>query len=99
MALTWELVKSDLPVSTRKATLLHFDTLLGLRLAEWEPIEETAPEEIVALVQQRDQARAQKRWKEADALRAQIIAAGYDIEDTPQGARVRSRPRRIGDTP
>ena len=91
MALTWELVKSDLPASTRKATLLHFDTLFGLRLAEWEPIEVTVPEEVTVLAQQRDQARAQKRWKEADALRRQIIAAGYNIEDTPRGARVRSR--------
>jgi cysteinyl-tRNA synthetase len=91
MALTWELVKSNLPVSTKKATLLHFDTLFGLRLAHWEPIDEAVPEEIVALVQQRDQARAQKRWKDADILRAQIIAAGYDVEDTPQGSRARAR--------
>jgi cysteinyl-tRNA synthetase len=90
MALTWELVKSDLPASTRKATLLYFDTIFGLRLAGWEPIEVIVPEEVTALAQQRDQARAQKRWQDADALRRQIIAAGYTIEDTPQGARVRS---------
>lgn len=91
LALTWELVKSDLPLSTKKATLLHFDTLFGLRLAHWEPIDETVPEEIIALVQQRDQARAQKRWKDADILRAQIVAAGYEVEDTPQGSRARTR--------
>jgi cysteinyl-tRNA synthetase len=91
LALTWELAKSDLPVATKKATLLHFDTLFGLRLAHWEPIDETVPEEIVALVQQRNQARAQKRWKDADNLRTQIIAAGYDVEDTPQGSRAQTR--------
>jgi cysteinyl-tRNA synthetase len=91
LALTWELVKSDLPVSTKKATLLHFDTLFGLRLAQWAPINETVPEEIIALVQQRDQARAQKRWQDADRLRAQIVAAGYEVEDTPQGSRARMR--------
>lgn len=91
MALTWELVKSDLPASTKKATLLYFDRIFGLRLAEWEPTAETVSEQVTALVQQRDQARAQKRWQDADVLRTHIIAAGYDVEDTPQGSRVRSR--------
>jgi cysteinyl-tRNA synthetase len=34
VAVTWELVKSDLPAPTKKATLLEFDRVLGLRLAE-----------------------------------------------------------------
>jgi len=37
---------------------------------------------------QRQQARAGKRWQEADTLRAQIQAAGYKVEDTPQGPRM-----------
>ncbi len=99
IALAWELARSDLPASTKKATLLHFDRVFGLNLAKWQPSEEAMPEAISSLMQQRDQARAQKRWKDADALREQIVAAGYEIEDTPQGARVRSRPRQIGDVP
>jgi cysteinyl-tRNA synthetase len=91
LALTWELIKSELPAATKKAALLHFDGVLGLRLADWQPIEESIPEAITALGQQRDQARAEKRWKDADALRTQIVAAGYDIDDTPQGTRLRSR--------
>ena len=93
VAVVWELVKSDLPPATKKATLLAFDKVLGLRLADWKP-EETAtdvPVEITLLLQQRQQARAEKRWKDADALRAQITAAGYEIEDTPQGPRVRAK--------
>ncbi len=99
IALAWELTRSDLPASTKKATLLHFDRVFGLNLAEWQPSEEAVPEAISSLMQQRDQARTQKRWKDADALREQIVAAGYDLEDTPQGARVRLRPRRNGDGP
>ncbi len=91
LALTWELTKSDLPASTKKATLCKFDKVLGLRLAEWEPSAEVVPDEIIALVQQRQQARAEKRWQEADMFRDQIKAAGYEIEDTPQGPRVRIR--------
>jgi len=94
VALAWELVRSDLPASTKKATLCEFDRVLGLRLAEWQPPPKVVPDEIMALVRQRQRARAAKRWPEADALRDRITAAGYEVEDTPQGPRV--RPRRSG---
>jgi cysteinyl-tRNA synthetase len=93
LALIWELGKSDLPTSTKKATLLQFDRVLGLRAAEWQPEEAVVPDEIVGLVQQRQQARVAKRWQDADALREKVKAAGYAIDDTPQGPRVRSQPR------
>jgi cysteinyl-tRNA synthetase len=48
----------------------------------------------MALVQERHRARAEKRWQDADALRHQITQAGYDIDDTPQGPRVRSQQSR-----
>jgi cysteinyl-tRNA synthetase len=95
VALTWELVKSALPASTKKATLVQFDRVLGLRLAEWQPVEDVVPDAILVLVQQRQQARAEKRWQHADALREQVKAAGYDIDDTPQGPRIRSRRSRL----
>ncbi len=88
VAVTWELVRSDLPAAAKKATLLEFDKVLGLRLAEWKPKEEIIPDEIMALVRQRQQARQEKRWKDADALRDQIVAAGYEVKDTPQGPKV-----------
>jgi cysteinyl-tRNA synthetase len=89
LALVWDLVKSDLPAPIKKATLLQFDRVLGLRLAEWQPAEKIIPEEIIALVDQRQTARSEKRWKDADRLRDQVRQAGYDIEDTPNGPRVR----------
>ncbi len=88
LALVWDLVKSDLPDATKKATMFFFDQVMGLRLAEWKPVEEAIPESIMALVEQRTAARKEKRWQDADALRAQVAAAGYEIEDTPQGPRV-----------
>jgi cysteinyl-tRNA synthetase len=97
VALTWELLRSDLPPPTKKATLLQFDRVLGLRLAEWQPAEAVVPEEIMVLVQQRHQARAEKRWQDADALREQVKAASYAIDDTPQGPCVRSQQLRPED--
>lgn len=89
LAVTWDLVKSDLPPATKKATLLQFDRVLGLGLAEWQPTAEAIPAEILALATQRQQARTEKRWQDADRLRTELKAAGYEVEDTAQGPRVR----------
>jgi len=91
VALTWELVRSELPAEVRKATLLKFDEVLGLDLANWKPRDEETPAEILALVEQRQQARAEKRWKDADALRDHITAAGWELMDTPEGPRVKAK--------
>ncbi len=91
IALTWDLVKSNLIPSMKKATILQFDQVLGLRLDEWKPKEEIIPEEILKLVELRQKARAEKRWSDADAIRSQITSSGYELEDTPQGARVKQR--------
>ena len=91
LALTWDLVKSDLSNGTKKATILYFDQILGLRLAEWQPTEESIPEQVMELVQERQKARQEKRWMDADALRDEVIASGYEIEDTPQGPRVKRK--------
>ncbi len=91
LALTWELVKSDLPNAVKKGTVLAFDQVLGLDLAAWQPAEEAAPEEVMVLVDEREQARQEKRWAEADALRDQVRELGYEIEDTGRGPQVRPK--------
>lgn len=91
LAVTWDLARSDLSAATKKATILVFDQVLGLRLAEWQPKEEVIPEEIVKLVEERTLARKEKRWADADNVRQQVLDAGYEIEDTPQGPRIKSK--------
>ena len=89
VALIWELVRSDLQAPVKKATLLAFDSVLGLGLGEWTPKEEEIPPLILDLVAKRQLARAEKRWKDADSLRAEISAAGYEVMDTPEGPKVK----------
>jgi cysteinyl-tRNA synthetase len=89
LALTWDLVQSDLPAPSKKATLLEFDRIHGLGLADWQPVDEIVPDEIMTLAEQRQRAREAKRWQEADALREQTRTAGYEIRDTPMGPRIR----------
>jgi cysteinyl-tRNA synthetase len=88
VAVAWDLARSNLADSTKKATLLHFDRVLGLGLADWQPAETSVPDDIWQLVQQRQQARAARQWPIADRLRDQISAAGYEVEDTPQGPQI-----------
>jgi cysteinyl-tRNA synthetase len=77
--------------ATKKATLLEFDRVLGLRLAEWQPEETIIPPEVMALVEEREKARSAKQWKDADGLREQVRQAGYEIEDTPKGPKVKAK--------
>ena len=91
LAVSWDLVRSDLPSELKKATILHFDAVLGLGLSEWQPKADTIPDDIAGLVSKREQARAERNWDEADLLRQKISSFGYDIEDTPDGARVYKR--------
>ncbi len=46
-------------------------------------------EEVRAMVEERAEARKNKDWKRSDELRDQIRAAGYILEDTKQGQKVR----------
>lgn len=49
---------------------------------------ESIPEEILALVEQRKQAREAKDWKGSDDLRKQIEEKGWAIKDTKDGQKV-----------
>ena len=91
LALTWDLRTTDIPDANKKATLLHFDRVFGLRLGEWQPDELDIPAEVEELLKERESARLEKRWQEADSLRDKILAAGYQIEDTPAGPRLISK--------
>ncbi|QTE71322.1 cysteine--tRNA ligase [Clostridiales bacterium FE2011] len=51
--------------------------------------EEELPPEIAALVNERAEARKNKDWARSDELRSRIIQAGYILEDTKQGQKVR----------
>lgn len=85
LALAWEVLKSELPGGVQKATLGWLDQVLGLDLDAWAPEVQAVPDAVRALVEARQQARAEKRWADADRLRAEIEAAGFRIRDTAAG--------------
>ena len=65
-----ELIKSAMPAA-------------ALREKESAPVE--GAEEIEALIAQRAQAKKEKNWAQADAIRDQLKAMGVEIKDTPNG--------------
>jgi cysteinyl-tRNA synthetase len=69
--------------------LVRFDAVLGLGLAVWTPREETVPSAVQALALARSGARASKAWAEADRLRGELAAAGWEMEDLPQGYKLK----------
>ncbi|HRI89724.1 MAG TPA: cysteine--tRNA ligase, partial [Candidatus Hydrogenedentes bacterium] len=50
---------------------------------------EAVPEAVTALVLERQQARRNKDFKRSDAIRDQLLADGWVIEDTSDGPRVK----------
>ncbi len=93
LAVVWELIKSNVPSQDKFDLLLDFDDVLGLKLADISeaPTEEEAPAGIQALLRKRDEFRAAKKFAESDTVRDQIVKSGYEIEDTPQGSRVKKK--------
>jgi cysteinyl-tRNA synthetase len=91
LALAWEVLKSDLSDADKKATITHFDLVLGLELAQWQPKAAELPAEVVALMEQRKQSRVNKNWAESDRLRNEINALGYDVEDSAAGMTAKPR--------
>jgi cysteinyl-tRNA synthetase len=58
--------------------------ILGLTLQPVAEKEVTITPEIQKLLQERDQARLEKNWSHADALRLQLLQLGYQVQDKKQ---------------
>jgi cysteinyl-tRNA synthetase len=72
----------------RVGEMLHALGLEGLLEEE----EDEAPQELQRLVAQREEARASRDFDRADQIREQLADAGWEIRDTPEGARLVKAP-------
>ena len=79
VSIMWDLVKSTVPESSKIVTILKFDEILGLNLADHVGFE--VPTEIRDLAKVRNEYRKAGIWEKADVLRRQIEQAGYLVED------------------
>ncbi len=87
LALLFDLVKdSSVSDNDKKATMLDFDQVFGFGLIELK--EDVIPEEVMALADNRENARQNKDWAKSDELRMQIKSLGYEIKDEEGGYKI-----------
>ncbi len=69
------------------ALALKFDTVFGIGIKNWLQTVEI-PSNILALAQERDEARKQKNWELSDSLRDQLKELGWTVKDSTDGFRL-----------
>lgn len=90
LAELWQLVKDpEMPPEEALAAALDMDGVLGLKLSEVKREEQSLDPalaaEIERLIQERALAKKAKDWARADAIRADLRAKGFVLEDGPGG--------------
>ncbi|MBI5470018.1 cysteine--tRNA ligase [Candidatus Kaiserbacteria bacterium] len=95
LALVWESLKDETySLAEQKAILDSANAVFGLGLEFAVPAAQQVgradlPEAVLALLEEREAARATKDFAKADELRDKISQAGYSIEDSVEGAKLR----------
>jgi len=83
LAVTWNMVKSNIPSEDKYDLLMNFDEVLGLNLRKEEKI--ILSDEIKNLGKKREDLRKLGKFDEADEIRKQIEEKGFKLEDTKKG--------------
>jgi cysteinyl-tRNA synthetase len=77
---------TDMQLQQRSQTLTHLAQILGLEVqSEPSPEPEIDVAWVEALLQQRQQARQEKRYAESDRIRTELQAADITVIDQPDG--------------
>jgi cysteinyl-tRNA synthetase len=85
LAVLWKTVDSDFPSSSKAASILQMDEVLGLGLAEIVGMPLLVPVDVRELADARLKARQERNWPEADRLRGDIEGMGWRMLDTDAG--------------
>ena len=92
LAEVWQLLKDkDIESSEKLAAILEMDKVLGLKLAEIEAPSGELQDDEMAVIKEREQARAAKDWGKADELRDKLLEMGIEIKDTADGTQWKKR--------
>lgn len=87
LAILWEMLRDEnLSEDKKYGTAIEMDQVFGLKFSENR--EEEIPEEIVRLVEERDDARRAKDFALSDKIRNALIQKGWTVEDTSTGSKV-----------
>ena len=87
LTVLWDVIKDTvLPSADKRATILDFDTVLGLGFEKLHAAH--IPKDIMDIVEEREAARKSGDWYTSDRLRDKLKALGYEVKDTPGGAKI-----------
>mgnify|MGYP000229660407 CR=1 FL=1 len=94
MGVVWNVIRHEEKCRELFDLLVKFDQILGLDIEKAEESADKSDEleisqEIKELIERRQQARKEKNWKLADEIRDKLKEMGIQLEDTPQGVRVK----------
>ncbi len=91
LGILWNMMK-ETPSKDIYELALTMDKVFGLDLHKCDEVveEEKAeiPDEVIALVNERAEAKKNKNYALADEIRAKVDALGYAIKDTKEGAEI-----------
>lgn len=83
-------VASEIKISSEVSVAAKLDD----PAATFVDLAEDEIQQLLPLLADRSQARENRDWAAADRLRDAISALGFELEDTPEGARIRKRKKR-----
>jgi len=81
LAIFHNMMNSNLNPEDKLATAYHFDTVLGLRLAEYKAPQILIEDKAQRLLDRRKVARDTKDFETSDTLRNQLSEMGYKVSD------------------
>ncbi len=88
LGVLWDMLKEPAKCNDIYKLALDWDRVFGLSLDKLQTKECDVPNEIQQLAERRWQAKLARDWANADALRAEISNAGYDILDSKDGYKI-----------
>ena len=86
ITILYDVLKSNLNNDSKLELLKRFDRVLSLDLLKKEELE--IPENVLELVEKRNQFKKEKNFIEADKVRNEITILGYKILDTREGTKI-----------
>ncbi|GHE07306.1 cysteine--tRNA ligase [Streptomyces alanosinicus] len=82
----WQLVRDpEVDDASKLSLILAFDEVLGLDLESASEESTEIPDAVRQLAQERWELRSAKQFAESDKLRDEILAAGFTVQDGPEG--------------
>jgi cysteinyl-tRNA synthetase len=86
-----ETVTARVPDGEKVDLMMSWDQVLGLDLGRLAREAFEPSVEALALISERDRARAAKDFARSDEIRDRLLAMGLEVMDTPEGTKVRPR--------